>query len=211
MRTFHVHKNLLAQASDYFDRALNGDFAESAGTIDLHRHCPIAFEVVYQWLYSGRKLTAEEVAELRHYSQRYEKSEDGLSLFWMRLFNLADETMIVELKVYAYENLLMFCGKSTADMMAASDSLVKELFDPESRQPILQEYFAWVAAYILYCSTAAMPKEWQDSWKDTPEYATLILNRIVALSANRKNAHTMHPADDPKFSVKTVFGEEHES
>jgi hypothetical protein len=53
LQTFKIHKNLLCKASKCFDGALNDGFMESSGNINLPSDHPVAFEVLYQWLYSG--------------------------------------------------------------------------------------------------------------------------------------------------------------
>jgi hypothetical protein len=54
MQIFSIHKSLLCAASDYFIGALTGNFEESSTQVlELKHDCPMAFEVLYQWLYSG--------------------------------------------------------------------------------------------------------------------------------------------------------------
>ena len=209
-RQFYIHRNLLAQASEYFDRALNGKFTESAGTIKLSRHSPVAFEVVYQWLYSGQKLALSQLKDLHDCDSHNKDPEGGCSLDWLRLYNLADETLITEIKIHAYQMLIKPYNCTGELLMAASTGLVAELFDDEWSQSTLQEYFAWVAAYVLFDRKAEFvsnvdQKRWSDSWKDHPKYASMILDRIVTLSGDPDHAHLMHPANDQKFSIQAVF------
>ncbi len=145
-RKFYIHKKLLAAASEYFDQALNGSFVESAGTLNLLRHCPVVFEVVYQWLYRGRSLRAAELKELHDFNRLYEDTTVGSSVFWLRLYKLADETLIVELKTHAYQELKNMHALPIANMREANVDLVKELFDTSAPLQILQNYFARHAA-----------------------------------------------------------------
>src|SRR5277367_3743838 len=58
-QTFTIHKHLLCQASSYFYGALQGKFRESRkATLKLEGDCPMVFEVLYHWLYSGSVLQA---------------------------------------------------------------------------------------------------------------------------------------------------------
>ena len=96
-RTFLIHRNLLAQPSEYFNRALKGKFKESSdGVIVLSNHDPLAFEVVYQFLYSGRKTSAAELIDSDESLKAVLKDPEGCSLLWIRCFKLADEIMLAE-------------------------------------------------------------------------------------------------------------------
>jgi hypothetical protein len=53
-RTFTIHKSLLCNALKYFDSALNDGFEETTDSLTLPDDCPLAFEVRYQYLYSGQ-------------------------------------------------------------------------------------------------------------------------------------------------------------
>ena len=210
-RAFHIHRLLLEQVSQYFDRALNGDFNTSAGTIRLTRHCPVAFEAVYQWLYSGRKLVMTEFTELRDFDRHYRDNQVGHSMIWLHLYKLADETMIPELKVYAYKSLIRLYSLGEGDMYAAAHELVAELFDSESPQPVLQDYFARHTAWLLYCRCISDAPFWEKTWQINSEFATMVLRHIVAMSIDRDNSDAMHPSKDPKFAVESVFpAETHE-
>ena len=103
-RKFLIHKNLLAQCSPYFERAINGKFAESSGVITMSHHYPFAFEFVYQYLYGGNLMYAHEVKESKDFSKYYPELDDH-EILWVRLLRLADETMITPLKLHAWQNL----------------------------------------------------------------------------------------------------------
>ena len=205
-QVFHIHRDLLAQASQYFDRALNGSFLESAGTIHLRRHCPFAFEILYQWLYSGRKIGIADLAESPDFARRYENDKTDHSLLWLRLLKLSDEVMISELKIYAYFQLTQLYTGSGDPMSGASWSVIAEVFDEDAPQPILQDYFASVAAFMLFCRLPSKKEYWMATWKGHPQYASMILDRVAGLA--EPGANKTHPSKDPKFSVERVFGQE---
>jgi hypothetical protein len=54
-RTFAMHKELLCTASPFFDAALKSQFKESSkNTLTMADVCPMAFAVLYTYLYSGQ-------------------------------------------------------------------------------------------------------------------------------------------------------------
>ena len=205
-RKFSIHKHLLAQASDYFDRALNGEFATSAGTIKLTHHCPVAFEAVYQWLYSGQEVLISQLTRLLDFPSHYKDTADHHSLIWLRLYRLADETLITDLKLHAYQMLTKTGKGADGGVRTPTVEFVKELFDPDMPQPVLQEYFACVSADTLVYRQARNEKLWSDTWKIWPAYAALVLDRIVTISANRNEGPFVKPWKDQKFSPENVFG-----
>ena len=146
--------------------------------------------------------------ELRNYDKVYGGMDIGSRLLWLRLLKLADETMILELKIYAYERVTNTVPYLIATN-PASKELVAELFDSDAPQPVLQEFFAWATAYILFCRDVTKSKSWIESWNDRPEYMAMILDRVLTLSENRQIAERdMHPLQDAKLSPMSVFGQE---
>lgn len=204
-KTFLVHRSLLSQASQYFDRALNGHFLESGGTLKLDHHTPLAFEVLYQYLYSGHLLQPGEIKLDGKVATPY-TYEVRERLFWVHVVKLADETMISELKEAAYESLIkLFARDMSKQPRPATRWILRELFDPERPLPQLQELFAAVAAYGIHSHTLRNSSRWQEDWACYPQYALMVLNRVAVLSETRTCEYTLHPCQDPEFSLENVF------
>ena len=201
-QSFHLHKQLLAQASDYFDRALNGDFKESAGTLVLKHHCPIAFEAVYQWLYSGQKPEADRFESFEDISKFYHDDDIWHQLFYLRLFSLADETMIVDLKIHAYDTLTKrFFPKGPSAM--PETNFLKELFETDTPLTLLQEYLVDYAAWIISNRVAKDPGVWAAAFREVPLYGASVLQTIT-IHANTSLDVTkalQHPYQNPKFAT----------
>lgn len=48
---FHVHENVLVNSSDFFKKAIHGEFKENEGIVRLPTQDPEVFKVYTQWLY----------------------------------------------------------------------------------------------------------------------------------------------------------------
>jgi hypothetical protein len=62
-----VHRDLISASSDFFQKALNGDFQEKDGIVRLSNQDSTLFALYVQWLYSkclNHELGAQEQAEL---------------------------------------------------------------------------------------------------------------------------------------------------
>lgn len=59
--TFPVHHDLIAASSDFFNKALNGRFAEKNDTVKLQKVNVTVFGRYLQWLCEGRIFIAENV------------------------------------------------------------------------------------------------------------------------------------------------------
>lgn len=57
-RSFRMCRDLLPQASKYFEYVLNDGFEESFSSLGLPNNSPFAFEVLYQWRCSGEVMTS---------------------------------------------------------------------------------------------------------------------------------------------------------
>jgi BTB/POZ domain len=212
-RTFAVHKDLLANASEYFDRELNGSFSEAAGerVLRLERHCPIAFEALYQWVYTGRKYKIEDVRDMKGFGQLgdFYGTASFDDLYYLRHFELADESMTSELKRFAYERLTL--DGYTAYSGWPGTELMNELFDTDCPQPLLQEYFAAHAAYrILERHVFKDSSRWQELFDAHPEYSRMVLVSQLQMANSQLYPKLVHPSKDPRFasdSLSTTTGE----
>ena len=117
---FVIHKSLLCTASDYFAAAIDGNFTEAHRNIlELRDHCPMAFGVLYQYIYTGQ-------VQPSHYYTDCRIESDTL---WLRTFQLADVMLLSDLKRIAYEALKDCLGSAIAT--PPSQTFIDELFDHE--------------------------------------------------------------------------------
>ncbi|QDS77333.1 hypothetical protein FKW77_005082 [Venturia effusa] len=58
-----IHHGLLSASSDFFDKALNGQFRENGGDVSLPDENSESFNIYQQWLYAGKINLAEQDSE----------------------------------------------------------------------------------------------------------------------------------------------------
>ncbi len=146
-----IHRNLLSAASKYFDGAINDGFRESTEGIRLPEDCPVAFEVIYQYLYSGK---------IQDSASWYTDSLMSDELLWLRVYNLGDCRLMEGLQEAAYERL-----RRTFDMNNCSPPALDfmiELFD-EMGPEHLQRY---VTQYAAYCIQDRLRKPQFEKWQE---------------------------------------------
>ena len=136
-RNFTIHKELLCQASKYFDGALKNGFKESSSGLELPDDCPFAFEVLYQWLYSGH---------VRDYASWYTEDKIPADLLWLRLYKLADCRLVEPLVEIAYARLRSIFAIDKR--IAPTTKFLTELYD-ETGPEYLQRYVAFHTAYRI--------------------------------------------------------------
>jgi hypothetical protein len=206
MQAFNVHKNLLSQASEYFDRALNGNFKESEGVFRLPHHRPEVFEVVYQWLYTGRQMVPGDILpEDYDVSNTLLNHNHKLIIFWIRVFKFADETMINEIKIFAYERLLKSCELVRYNCMPPAAEALALVWDRDSPQPILQRLLVGVSAWQIIEYKHIMLISWRGCFEAYPAYALMVLDRIAVISSKATDWMYEFPSNDVEFSAATVF------
>lgn len=87
---FCVHKSLLCAESPFFEAALNGNFRESNGSIELVEDSAHTFEQFLQWLYMGKLMFSSQSMDRPRWREL------------INLYILADKYGVVTLK-----NILM--------------------------------------------------------------------------------------------------------
>lgn len=196
---FIIHKRLLAQASEYFNRALNGSFIEAiTNTITLKQHHPEAFEVVYQWLYTGTIRAPDQFSQI----QERGPVVNPYRTFWLRVFRLADETMISELKADAYT-----CFIQSFRLRPADKLLIDDIWSDSCPLPILKDFIASVTAYFISTKdtiSAGVVEQMKYSWAENEEYCQMVLNRALDLAV-RPRGEREHPRKHAKFSAVSAF------
>lgn len=199
-QTFHVHKQLLSRASEYFDRALNGNFKESVGLLILEHHCPIAFEAICWWADGGQTVDAKHFESYKEIGKYYYQLRDNSQqLFYLRLLKLADETMIPDLRVHAYESLTKTFFPEPPSAMPETNFL-RELFDADVPVALLDEYLVDYAGWIISHKASRDPREWSKALLDVPQYGLRVVS-VIALASGSVNGNVAieHPAKNPRY------------
>ena len=203
--TFTIHKRLLSQASSYFDRALNGHFKEpSTNTLHLEHHCMIAFEALYHWLYTEEIFSPKDLRHVKNIGANYE-IDSWEQVFWLRLFKLADETMVTALKRTAYSALTQDYFCRTIPRMP-DIIFLKELFGAKNRQEILEAYVVEYASYCILNYVVTKSLVWQVTFDNVPQYGTRVFHRLVHFSeySSATDVKVQHPANQLSYSTDTV-------
>ena len=206
-QTFHLHKALLSRASNYFDRALNGNFKESVGLLTLEHHCPIAFEAVCWWVYGGQEMDAKHFETCKEISKYYYQLQDNWQqLFYLRLLKLADETMIPSLRVHAYESLTKnFFAEPPAAM--PETNFLRELFDSDVPVALLEEYLVDYAGWAISQKACIDPREWSKALLHVPKYGLRVVSVIALASGSMVGNLTIeHPANNPRYGSQSFGG-----
>lgn len=193
VREFKIHKAALLKASPYFASALDGNFKEAKdGSMSLD-HDPIAFKVLYQYIYSGNV----------HAAAFYSKGEIPDDLLWPRTFKLADATMVHSLLHTTYDRLREEFSQNARTV--PSLLFVDEHFETEYPQQDLGEYIATHAAYwILYDATGEWT-EWVSLMEAVPGFALAVARQVAKRMSEKYRGSKKHPAADPVFDKDTLF------
>jgi hypothetical protein len=183
---FTIHKTLLCLASKYFDGALNNGFKESLSGLELTEDCPFAFEVLYQWLYSGKIM--DEASWYTNYTIRSD-------LFWLKVYKLGDCRLAEPLVEVAYDRLRsMFASNQR---ISPTVCMLLELYDEQGPQH-LQRYITFHTAYQIRqgLQEKSKPDFWKALESDTKfggEVASRLMDMHVAGSSQE------HPSTMKEF------------
>jgi hypothetical protein len=149
-RTFTVHRNLLCSASGYFKDKIDDleakDFDEEL-EIELPHDCPVAFEVVYHWLYSGN------IYQRAFYMHGTTMSS---GLFWLEVYMFSGRRDFVQIPDKAFQMLRQrFNGKKPK---FASSDFIDRLYQPGCKELLLQKYLVCHTAFWL------LERSTRDEW-----------------------------------------------
>ena len=136
-RKFTVHKELLCAASKYFDGALSDNFKESSSGLEMSDECPFAFEVLYQWLYTGY---------VKDHASWYTNDKIPADLLWLRLYKLADCRLVEPLVEIAYARLRSIFAIDKR--IAPTTKFLTELYDKTGPE-YLQRYVTFHTTYTI--------------------------------------------------------------
>lgn len=189
-QSFLVHRDLLHRASQPFAALLAGGFMESnREELTLKDECPMAFEVLYQWLYSGKVLRA----------QFYTQGRVAEDVLWLRVYILADKRLIYELQKEAYEKLR---GLFSADERAVPSSrFVEELFCSETDQnhEYLQSYVIAHTAFWIHNDSHGDWQEWEAVLERRSNYSVRVAVQLAKIHSSSFDGCREHPSLDMYF------------
>ncbi|KAJ9610278.1 hypothetical protein H2200_005055 [Cladophialophora chaetospira] len=178
-REFTIHKNLICATSDFFQAALTGGFVEGAEQkVPLPEDDPQLFQVVYDWLCSGR---------LGDGASTYLKKEDVCAgdIFWWKLYQMGDRLMMDRLRVLAIDQIQKLF--TTTKPLIPSKIFIEGLFE-DGRLPSLETYM--VEHVVYWLERSADPSVWKVLPAAHPRFSqALAENTILALKFN-----TIHPS-----------------
>ena len=193
---FVVHKSLLCAASSYFSVALEEKFAEStAKTLTLKQHSPQAFEVLYQYIYTG------VIHPATFYSPR--DTLIGQDVLWLRVFRLADATMFHDLALIAYGRLRGLFNATVPRI--PTETFIAELFDGEYPQARLQEYVVAHSAFWINKGDIRASFPWTTLVRKSTAFDTEIAIQVIKLSSISYSGSCDHPSADKSFGLKTLY------
>ena len=152
LQTITIHRNLVCSASQFFDRAFNGDFNET------HTRCmklpPRRLQALYHWLYTGNFLSKKFLTEPLI-------EED---VYLLHVYAMADRLLIHKLSLDAYSTIQAYFSKETRSM--PSVRFIKELWSDcglaPCKQKLLIEYIVshCTFCFVIYPETCCW--KWQE-------------------------------------------------
>jgi len=195
-KTFAIHKNLVVAASTFFDAALNGSFKEGRDQkITLPEDDSEAFQVFYDWLYTGKISTEDST----HTSSLYPDH------FWLKVYRMADRLMIKGLQVIAYERFQTILP-ATAPILPSKEFIIDLFEDSEGTSPIALEMYvvSHVAYHIKKTSVDGWaPFELQDKWT---QFLRVNERLGMEIAVRLATGGSCHPADSPSFPEEGGLG-----
>ena len=191
---YFVHKSLLCQASPYFSAALSGNFSGAKDCVTLSKEHPLAFDVLYHYLYSGK---VEHANFYVHDKTRHD-------LFWLRVIKLADATMINHVLRVAYDRLRELFSSKTR--VVPSSEFVNELYDVDTPQNILQDYVVAHAVYWNDRNNATGDwRDWALIYRLQPDFALAVAYHHAQVVSNGFDGCKGHPTKHASFDKDIVF------
>ena len=191
-RSFTIHKELLCAASKYFDGALNDGFKESSSGLEMANDCPFAFEVLYQWLYSGY---------VKDHASWYTGDKIPADLLWLRLYKLADCRLVEPLVEIAYARLRLIFAP--VKKIAPTTKFLTELYD-ETGPEYLQRYVAFHTAYKINqgLDNAADRLQFNDALNKESGFGAAVASRLMDMLYS--SSFQQHPAKMEEFDLHRV-------
>lgn len=187
-QNFTIHKSLLSLASKYFDGALNDGFKGSSSGLELSHDCLFAFEVLYQWLYSGKVMD-----QATWYTDRKIPAD----LLWLKVYKLADCRLVEPLVETAYARLHAIFA-ATNKLIAPTADFLYELYD-ETGPEHLRRYVAFHAALSIHqgLADAAVRLKSDEALNSETRFGAAVASRLMDM----RYAHRFqqHPSTMEEF------------
>ena len=205
-RTFAVHRSLLRLASASFEDELEYIPKGSQKKLELEDDCPMAFEVLYHWMYSGR------VYDHTFYPTGTQTPDD---LFWLEVYIFAGRRLLQNLQKESFLKLRHkfngLCGE------VPSLALLEELFcsecqddcgdDSENPQKfLLKNYFLeHVAFWLVKTSKTDQWALWKHPMEffrhDDSDFAEQVACKLAEWASDGQPfSNRRHPCYDPTYS-----------
>lgn len=190
-RTFRVHKKLLCRASEYFNKSLNGGFRErSEKKLELPHDCPAAFEVLYNWVYTG--FFYEE-------TKSESDPEPASDLYYLEIYKFADCRLIPHLK----EHVILLLSESYNSKIGylPCPIFLERLFGIDEEQAFLRDYFVGHTAFWLREPDENNDYEHYEEIFQACEVkiAQQVALRLAFWYSGDSQAKRCHPCKEPAF------------
>src|SRR5271170_4272980 len=177
-QTFTIHKNLICSASQFFNKAFNGNFKKGTRCMKLPHESPETFQALYHWLYTGnllcKKFLMEPLIE-----------ED---VYWLHVYAMADRLLIDKLSLDTYSMIQDYFSGETRSM--PSVRFIKELWSdcglPQCKQKLLIEYIVSHCTFCFVTHPDTCCWKWQEVLRCHPEFAA----RLGVAFAERLSSHS---------------------
>jgi len=200
-RTFTVHESLLELASDSFEDELDFDPLGSQKELPLPDDCPMGFEVLYHWMYSG----------LVHDHQFYPTGNRiSYEFFWIDVYIFAKRRLLRNIQKEAFRRLRQKFNGLRGEV--PSRVLLEQLFEPDCdscgmdrEDPFLKTYFLEHTAFWLVRTSKT---DQRALWERLLEYfqhedsdfaAQVALKLADWASDNQPFSNRRHPSNDPAY------------
>ena len=193
---FSIHQSLACAASQYFRAALNSGFQGSTtNTVKLGHECPMAFAVLYHFLYTG------QVSEDTTFYTQNRIPED---LHWLRTLKLADFTFVHSLLLVAYERLRQMFSVNSSRI--PSTAFIDELYD-DAPQEKLQQYIVGHTVYWIRNRSSDDWKEWKAVLERKADFGVGVAVHFAKYHSNVYLGYKQHPMQDHALYADEIYPE----
>ena len=192
-RDYFVHKSLLCKASPYFSAALSGKFKEASDNrlVPSKEH-PLAFEVLYHYLYTGQVQPADF----------YIHDKTPEDVLWLRMIQIADLTMIQPLLHISYERLRILFSDP---QLVPSSTFINKLYDTDTPQVKIQDYIVAHTVHANHDNNSKDWREWAAIYRSQPDYAVAVAIHQAQITSEIFDGCKTHPNSHASFNKDVIF------
>lgn len=189
-KQYIIHTKLLCTASTFFDRALNGNFAEAASQeVTLEEETPELFEYFFDWLYNNAFSSRTDDES----QSRSEYFQDHLEL---EIYLMADRLMAEELQMSTLNELCTIFHQDAPTI--PSPDFIQALFDTPGPRALQMH----VVDHVTYWLNHTPKKEqWVSLIQNNDRFGSEVAQAMI-----RSNTVGMynfsHPTKVPDFFQK---------